>query len=143
VISVALRFTAHLTPEERVKEIIGQLQGIGGTRPMGFGKDRILSLPDAIAKVLTMHFVKYKAAQKLAASNGNGNGNGDAKILLAKAEGNGSAKGALVSQVTQPSLMPATATAPAHFDICPDCGNTTLANEEGCSKCYSCGYAAC
>ncbi len=143
VISVALRFTAHLTPEERVKEIIGQLQGIGGTRPMGFGKDRILSLPDAIAKVLTMHFVKHKAAQKLAASNGNGNGNGDAKILLAKAEGNGSAKGALVSQVTQPSLMPATATAPAHFDICPDCGNTTLANEEGCSKCYSCGYAAC
>ncbi len=142
VISVALRFTAHLSPEERVKEIIGQLQGIGGTRPMGFGKDRILSLPDAIAKVMTMHFLKHRNPGKHAT---NGQGNGEAQTLqLASAQGNGSAKGALVSQVTQPSLMQAQISKPAtHFDICPDCGNSTLASEEGCSKCYSCGYSAC
>ena len=29
------------------------------------------------------------------------------------------------------------------FDICPSCGEATLAHEEGCSKCYSCGHSEC
>ena len=28
-------------------------------------------------------------------------------------------------------------------DICPTCGQATLVNEEGCRKCYSCGYSEC
>ena len=28
-------------------------------------------------------------------------------------------------------------------EICPDCQNATLMNEEGCRKCHSCGYAEC
>ena len=30
-----------------------------------------------------------------------------------------------------------------HLDICPDCGDASLAHEEGCKKCYSCGYSEC
>ena len=29
------------------------------------------------------------------------------------------------------------------YDICPECGTGSLAYEEGCRKCYSCGYAEC
>lgn len=28
-------------------------------------------------------------------------------------------------------------------DLCPECGNATLVNEEGCRRCYTCGYSEC
>ena len=28
-------------------------------------------------------------------------------------------------------------------DLCPDCGHATLVYEEGCHKCYSCGFSEC
>ncbi len=28
-------------------------------------------------------------------------------------------------------------------DLCPDCGQAALVSEEGCCKCYSCGYSEC
>lgn len=28
-------------------------------------------------------------------------------------------------------------------DMCPECGNATLVLEEGCAKCYTCGYSRC
>ena len=42
--------------------------------------------------------------------------------------------------------LPATTTSSSStnlFDICPECGSGTLAYEEGCKKCYSCGYSEC
>ena len=32
-----------------------QLKGIGGGRPLGFGRDRVRSLPDGVAQVLAEH----------------------------------------------------------------------------------------
>ena len=28
-------------------------------------------------------------------------------------------------------------------DLCPECGDATLVYEEGCKKCYGCGYSEC
>jgi len=28
-------------------------------------------------------------------------------------------------------------------DLCPECGNATFVNEEGCHKCHTCGYSEC
>ena len=28
-------------------------------------------------------------------------------------------------------------------DICPECGEAAVVNEEGCRKCYACGYSEC
>jgi ribonucleoside-diphosphate reductase alpha chain len=28
-------------------------------------------------------------------------------------------------------------------DLCPDCGEAAVVNEEGCRKCYSCGFSEC
>lgn len=136
MISMNLRLASGLPPRERVKKIIDELQGIGGGRVMGFGKDRIRSLPDAVAKVLTMHFEHLAPPDQALSANGNGLTNGQVK----EAE--------LVSKVEQPALLAAPAAAtPAkrmtHFDLCPSCGEAMLAREEGCAKCYGCGHAEC
>lgn len=122
IVSLALRFSSHLAPKERVKEIIDQLQGIGGGRVLGFGKDRIRSLPDAVAKVLSMHFILNEDKNLT-----NGQSKEPAK---------------LVSEMVQPTLMQQPAVM-GHFDICPSCGEANLAHEEGCKKCYGCGYSEC
>jgi len=31
----------------------------------------------------------------------------------------------------------------SHTNMCPECGNSSLIMEEGCSKCYECGYSVC
>ena len=36
------------------------------------------------------------------------------------------------------------AAAPSRIgDLCPECGEAAVVNEEGCRKCYACGYSEC
>ncbi|MDE2026080.1 MAG: adenosylcobalamin-dependent ribonucleoside-diphosphate reductase, partial [Patescibacteria group bacterium] len=56
LISLNLRLNGMLAPRERVRQIVAQLTGIGGARSIGFGANRVRSLPDAIAKLLSQHF---------------------------------------------------------------------------------------
>ncbi len=146
IISLALRFSSHLAPHVRIKEIVSQLGSIGGARAMGFGKERIKSLPDAVAKALAMHYKLGVFAEEVVANgNGHTNGNGHAT------NGNGvhhEDEAKLITEVTQPTLtaMVAAPRAESHsgsFDICPSCGEALLAHEEGCTKCYGCGFSAC
>lgn len=55
LISLILRMPSPLTPEERIADIVAQLRGIGSGRAQGFGKNRVMSLPDAVAQVLAEH----------------------------------------------------------------------------------------
>ncbi|MFC1700475.1 ribonucleoside-diphosphate reductase, adenosylcobalamin-dependent, partial [Patescibacteria group bacterium] len=99
---------------ETVTEIISQLYGIGGSRSVGFGKNKVSSIPEAVAKVL---------AEDLGHSlpkNGNDHDHEDEEI-----EKNNS--NSAFSQT----------------DMCPDCGNYSLVQEEGCAKCYNCGFSVC
>jgi ribonucleoside-diphosphate reductase alpha chain len=101
-----LRLPSPMSPRERVEQIVNQLSGIGGRRPMGFGKDRVRSLPDAIAQVLSEHIgLTEPGVQEMLAARG--------KTTLKAG------------------------------DMCPDCGLATLVYEEGCQKCYSCGFSEC
>lgn len=123
MVSLALRFSSHLSVLERVQEIVSQLQGIGGARSLGFGKDKIRSLPDAVSKILSMHYdlgVEKKT-------------NGETVKEIPK----------LVSASTQPMVLQNPPRHSASFDICPTCGEATLVHEEGCKKCYGCGYSEC
>ncbi len=52
LISLALRMPSPLTATERLQKVVDQLLWIGGGRPMGFGLQRVRSLPDGIAQVL-------------------------------------------------------------------------------------------
>jgi ribonucleoside-diphosphate reductase alpha chain len=55
LISLILRMPSPLSPEQRVQDIVAQLRGIGSGRAQGFGKNRVMSLPDAVAQVLAEH----------------------------------------------------------------------------------------
>jgi intein/homing endonuclease len=50
--SLCLRLPAPLPARARVAAIVDQLAGIGGGRALGFGAQRVRSLPDAVAQVL-------------------------------------------------------------------------------------------
>jgi ribonucleoside-diphosphate reductase alpha chain len=63
LISLALRMPSPLTSRERLTEVIDQLAGIGGGRPLGFGPNRVRSLPDAVAQVLARHIALVEAEQ--------------------------------------------------------------------------------
>jgi ribonucleoside-diphosphate reductase alpha chain len=63
LVSLTLRMPSPLSAQERLVEVIDQLSGIGGRRPMGFGPNRVRSLPDAVAQVLARHLALVEAEQ--------------------------------------------------------------------------------
>jgi ribonucleoside-diphosphate reductase alpha chain len=66
LISKALKFNGGTSPREKTLVIIDQLKGIGGMRPVGFGVNRVTSLPDAIAKALStdLGLTNYLSSKK-------------------------------------------------------------------------------
>jgi ribonucleoside-diphosphate reductase alpha chain len=123
LISYILRLAPGVEPRARLKEVIRQLSGIGGGRSLGFGPNRVRSLPDGVAIALDEY---ARSAESQQPSNGNGHYHA-----------------AAVSE--SPAHAPATPPPPAFKfgDLCPECGQAALVNEEGCRKCYACGYSEC
>ncbi len=134
LISLNLRIVSPLRPTDRMKKVSDQLIGIGGARSIGFGDKKVRSLPDALAKVLATHFgFQYK--------NGNNGHNADKVQKL-------SSNGEKAAVLPEPAILSTTTQSPLPYeardiDICPECGLASLAFEEGCKKCYSCGYSEC
>ena len=52
LISYVLRLASPIEPIQRLEEVTRQLAGIGGGRSLGFGPNRVRSLPDGLAQVL-------------------------------------------------------------------------------------------
>ncbi len=126
LISLILRMPSPLTPKQRTQAIIAQLKGIGSGRPMGFGKNRVMSLPDAIAQTLEEHIGNSTATQVAAAKLP------DEEDEDVMAESMQLDLG--LAAVTNNGITP---------DVCPVCGNVTFLNIEGCKKCISCGHSEC
>lgn len=63
LISYVLRLPSPLSTKERLQEVINQLIGIGSGRPMGFGANRVASLPDGVAQVLQAYLNGTEVAQ--------------------------------------------------------------------------------
>ncbi len=162
MISLFLRLNGHLSSRERVKQVIAQLIGIGGAKSVGFGDKRVRSLPDAVAKVLARHFSfrvngvvedKPRTLHANGASNQNGHKNGlmNGHTLpvnnIASSEKQDDQPIVVMKQLTletqEGNLSSSEGVSTGLFDICPDCGSGSLAYEEGCRKCYSCGYSEC
>ena len=105
LISLLLRIPSPLSATRRLQQVVKQLKGIGGGRPLGFGRDRVRSLPDGVAQVLAEHLGMVDPAME-------------------------------EEEAAQLPLFPA-------GDLCPECGHAALVNEEGCRRCYTCGYSEC
>jgi ribonucleoside-diphosphate reductase alpha chain len=55
LISLVLRLPSPLSSRRRLNQVVRQLRGIGSGRSLGFGRDRVRSLPDGVAQVLAEH----------------------------------------------------------------------------------------
>lgn len=150
VISLALRMASPIPAIERAHKIASMLIGIGGARSLGFGENRVRSLPDAVAKVIDRHFGFFTKHNMT-----------DAPPLSQTLSANGHAQtnshmesDSHGAGVSHPESGPETIQAPpvAHafaekrmvtVDLCPTCGEGSLVFEESCKKCYSCGYSEC
>ena len=64
LISYILRLASPVEPSERLQEVIRQLAGIGGGRSLGFGPNRVRSLPDGVAQVLA-EYIQQRAERLL------------------------------------------------------------------------------
>ena len=109
-------------PHLALEEIAREMQGIGGSTSIGFGPDRITSLPDAISKVIKK---EVNLDKKLEAHEN--------VIEKIKEIENNTISNKKIN--TEPALKNAS--------VCPDCGNMSLIETEGCVKCVGCGYSRC
>ncbi len=153
MISFVLRIHSTVPARERVREIISELAGIGGSRSIGFGENRVRSLPDAISKILAKHYnfrVNGKVEDRQAIESikkemdavVNSASNGHVKVETPKEEVEMVAAQLALSETGSVQTQ-SSGGSTSLFDICPECGSGTLAYEEGCRKCYGCGYSAC
>ncbi|MHB8626291.1 MAG: ribonucleotide reductase N-terminal alpha domain-containing protein [Aggregatilineales bacterium] len=133
LISLILRFTSPISPRERLKEIVRQLDGIGGGRSTGFGPTRVRSLPDGIAQVLQEYIDETESDAALAQATVRAHGHNN----------NAQAKGKSQAQIAAGAAKSTLPTSQPIGDLCPECGEPALVNEEGCRKCHSCGYSEC
>ncbi|MFQ5905724.1 MAG: vitamin B12-dependent ribonucleotide reductase [bacterium] len=115
LISLALRSGVD------VNSIIRQLKGISGPSPVWDNGDLVLSAPDAIAKALE-RYVKRKDVPDLFREN------------LAK--GLRQSVGEKVPDEEMKRIME------NRGNICSECGSI-MVFEEGCMKCYNCGFSRC
>jgi len=130
LISYILRLSSSVGARERLTEVWRQLSGIGGGRSLGFGPNRVRSLPDGVAQLLAEYLENTQ--------------NGEDKESAESEGGNGfrymSESARSVSQEEIPAEQ-------GHLfkvgDLCPECGQAAVVNEEGCRKCYSCGFSEC
>ena len=143
MISLALRVASPLPPMERIRKIAAELIGIGGARSMGFGENRVRSLPDAVAKVIDRHFgffAKHRLDEttttpEVVVVNGNTDASEDQKMkdFLKTIEESGKTSAPLAVEEKRMVTV----------DLCPKCGEGSLVFEESCKKCYNCGYSEC
>lgn len=129
LISYILRLPSPLPSRDRLKEIWRQLSGIGGGRSLGFGPNRVRSLPDGVAQALASYLEasehQHKPGEEDEAENQSGKGNGY-NLMNESAQ-----------HLVQENFFHKIG------DLCPECGQASVVNEEGCRKCYSCGYSEC
>jgi ribonucleoside-diphosphate reductase alpha chain len=103
---------------ERAENVIAQLRSIGSGRQRGFGKNRVMSLPDAIAQAIEEHIGKEHPE--------------DYRYPELPDEEEENEKKQYAFSFSEPTA-----------DLCPVCGNATFMFIEGGKKCHSCGHSEC
>jgi ribonucleoside-diphosphate reductase alpha chain len=123
LISLALRFGIPVT------DVYSQLRGISSDRAVGFGENKVLSVPDAIAQALGLHQREKQGIQQ---------------ELIPEVVGGTTEVVTLPETLEQPqlSLMNYASEAETFMGTCPDC-SSQLEFAEGCKKCHACGYSEC
>ncbi len=117
---ISLAFRCGIDPQAVADELIG----IGGSRFVGFGPNRIRSVPDAIGRFLNDNLTRLDAGAPV-----------HSEVQPQLELGLSESAPAAVYPPDQPGKM--------GFNICPVCGMYTFGYFEGCAKCIACGHSEC
>lgn len=99
-----------------VKDVVDQLEGIGGSSPVFSEGKLVMSIPDAIATVLKKRFVVKDTNEEKKTPD----------------------------YVKQTDLfIRKSISTDIIAEVCPECGDRALAFESGCMTCRSCAYSKC
>ncbi|MGI9625699.1 MAG: vitamin B12-dependent ribonucleotide reductase [Longimicrobiales bacterium] len=120
LISLSLRSGIPITA------VSEQLRGISCDRAVGIGANKVLSAPDAVAQAIEQYLLEKEGIQE----------------ELAIATPAPMATGAAPQRGTA-GRSQYVAQEEAALEACPACSASQLAFEEGCKKCYVCGYSEC
>ncbi len=101
-----------------------QLRGISCDRAVGIGPNKVLSAPDAIAQAFDLYIAEKEGVQVEMSIDATAPARAEAAAVVA----------------ARSQYVDETATA---LGACPECGASQLAFEEGCKKCYVCGFSEC
>ncbi|MED0675630.1 adenosylcobalamin-dependent ribonucleoside-diphosphate reductase [Aneurinibacillus thermoaerophilus] len=116
VSTLFLRF-GELPDGNKARLLIKHLKGIGGSGAVGFGANRVDSIPDAVAKAIEFYLDGENSDESVASTN-------DVPMKAPDRDEDG--------DVYREGL-----------DLCPECGAAALVAEEGCKHCEACGYSRC
>ncbi len=134
LLSYILRLASPVSPRDRIKEIVRQLGGIGGGRSLGFGAKRVRSLPDGVGQVLSEYLRESKTMMQEMIASTPAEAEADHAQQSDAYRKNGGHEAEKVSSMTK---------IPRIGDLCPECGEAAVINEEGCRKCYACAFSEC
>jgi ribonucleoside-diphosphate reductase alpha chain len=134
LITLLLRLPSLMDPHTRLRQVASQLRGIGGGRPLGYGAQRVRSLPDGVAQALGDYLAQGGAVPADAAARDAVAGARDVAEPAAAVPG--AAPAAALGAA-------AIGTAARIGDLCPDCGEAAVVNDEGCRHCTACGFSEC
>ena len=113
-----------------LRDVHKQLRGISSDRAVGMGPTKVLSGPDAIAQVIERYLEEKEGVQQTLPIE---------EVETAKRKNaNGGARTAQRPVIERYEE----AAARMFLGVCSECGSS-LAFEEGCAKCYACGYSEC
>jgi ribonucleoside-diphosphate reductase alpha chain len=136
LISYILRMVSPIKPTDRLREVVRQLSGIGGGRSLGLGPNRVRSLPDGIGQVFDM-YLREKSGESAMTEDQRSSPEG-------QTNGNGHAGRTIEEEAAEAeSALPLSPATMKIGDLCPECGEAAVVNEEGCRKCYACGFSEC
>jgi ribonucleoside-diphosphate reductase alpha chain len=144
LISYVLRLVSPVAPRDRLREVVRQLNGIGGGRPLGFGPNRVRSLPDGVGQVLDEYLRERDGAQSARANGGHPEEAADESTEWpVEIPSELQAEELDLPMTLAPGANGGVRGLPRIGDLCPECGEAAVISEEGCRKCYNCGYSEC
>lgn len=152
--SLILQLEDNVSVETRIKEVIRQLEGIGGSRKSGLGLNQISSGPDAIARSLieilmtkypdqynrfvheeSISAMKIKKLKSLSESveqiNIDTISNNKIDIISPSNDDLNYNKISSTSSLSSPDIY------------CPQCQNNSIIIKGGCKKCTTCTFKEC
>jgi len=127
LMSLFLRLNSPVQANRRVEMLVEQLEGLSGGNPVGYGPDRVLSLPDGISKGLRMALDALKTSSPTQPT---------IEVLDGPTEAENASQAPAAPRNGKNGHR-------SDCDVCPSCHQAGFYRVEGCQKCDNCGYSKC